>query len=294
MAGIAPLNPPSPKPRLTPDNWRLSMAVNEQIQQGMLTPQQLAFYDAFGFLVVRQAFSHDEMRVIEIDHETIMLEDRHGKPFDGRKSQNVIDTIEHQPGFRQIMENDRIAGSVGQIMGPDFVYLGSDSHFYVGDTHWHPDMGWHPSMFGGGKQPPLTSTLPGIKVAFYLDPVTCDTGCLRVIPGSHLMLAGGSASDSPVLNPFQDYLGVIHCDRPENFTADGRIQKFGLESRDIPSYPLESESGDVVFFNHRTWHASFGGAANRRMIALNYKAKPITEIHKRYIRDTLENMTYTN
>ena len=50
----------------------------EQLSQSALSPQQVAFYDAFGFIVLRQIFSHDEMQLIEHDFETVMLEDRDG------------------------------------------------------------------------------------------------------------------------------------------------------------------------------------------------------------------------
>ena len=49
--------------------------------------------------------------------------------------------------------------------------MGSDGNLYAGDTGWHWD-GWH-------------RDITHIKMAFYLDPVARDTGCLRVIPGSH-------------------------------------------------------------------------------------------------------------
>ena len=50
--------------------------------------------------------------------------------------------------------------------------MGSDGNYYVGDTAWHPD-GLGEYLYGR------------IKVSFYLDGVQADTGCLRVIPGSH-------------------------------------------------------------------------------------------------------------
>ena len=260
------------------------MTVAEKTQRGTLTPQQIAFYEAFGFLVLRQAFSSDQMKIIECDFEATMLEGEKQVIFDGSESLVVVNTIEHQSGFRPMME-DQINGRVEQLLGPDCVFISSDSHRYVGDTHWHPDMGWHPSMFGGEKPFPETSTLRGIKVAFYLDPVGNETGCLRVIPGSHIL--GVKDSEGP-LNPFQDHLGNIHCDRGQNFSSDGEIKAFGIASRDVPAYALDSEPGDVVFFNHRTWHASFGGTTGRRMFALNYKAKPKTDSHRAFIKSTLE------
>ena len=58
------------------------------------------------------------------------------------------------------------------MLGDDFNYSGSDGNFYVGDTLWHSD-GYRESKY------------LSFKMAFYLDPVTAKSGCLRVIPGSH-------------------------------------------------------------------------------------------------------------
>jgi ectoine hydroxylase-related dioxygenase (phytanoyl-CoA dioxygenase family) len=67
---------------------------------------------------------------------------------------------------------------------------------YVGDTMWHADMGWDPKI-PLGRQDPLRAEaaagtaqdnahlhlFPSLKVAFYLDPVTAESGALRVVPG---------------------------------------------------------------------------------------------------------------
>src|SRR5205807_155727 len=87
-----------------------------------------------------------------------------------------------------------------------------------------------------------------IKIAFYLDPLTRDTGALRVIPGSHI------AADS-----FAQAAGKV-CNSQE---------KFGIHGRDVPAVALETEPGDLAIFNHNTKHASFNGSTRRRMFTLN-------------------------
>ena len=73
-----------------------------------------------------------------------------------------------------LLDDPRILAIAKTLLGDDFNYMGSDGNFYVGDTRWHSD--------GGHKlEDPMH-----IKIAFYLDPLTRDTGALRVIPGSHL------------------------------------------------------------------------------------------------------------
>ncbi len=102
-------------------------------------------------------------------------------------------------------------------------------------TRWHPDGNW-------GQ---LWST----KTAFYLDEVRRDSGCLRVIPGSHdpdhfIRREGIDPNES------EDLLGVA----PEAFPG---------------SVAIETDPGDVVIFNHDLYHASFGGGHRRRMFTMN-------------------------
>ena len=52
---------------------------------------------------------------------------------------------------------------------------------------------------------------------------------------------------------------------------------FGVDGSKLPGFPLESQPGDVVFFNQRLWHSSFGGKTGRRTFILNYGEKLINE-----------------
>jgi hypothetical protein len=88
----------------------------------------------------------------------------------------------------------------------------------------------------------------GVKFAFYLEPVDAFTGALRVIPNSHLL------SDDP---SFGRWMSAVPGDQ-------------------VPAQILKSEPGDVVGFDLRTWHSSFGGRANRRMCTVVYYAEPRT------------------
>jgi ectoine hydroxylase-related dioxygenase (phytanoyl-CoA dioxygenase family) len=107
-----------------------------------------------------------------------------------------------------------------------------------------------------------------IKVAFYLDPVAKDTGCLRVIPGSHRL-------------PLHEDLRPLREQR-----VDPTISPLGAEPRDVPCYPLESQPGDVVLFNQNLWHASFGGRTGRRMFTLNFGAQPSADDQIAYLQNT--------
>ena len=259
----------------------------------MLTSQQEAYFEAFGFLVVRQLFSPDEVEVITREFEAAMVEDRDGRPFDGQKRQTVNRWYLGRPAVKFLTDDERIHGSIEQLLGPGYEFMnGNDGNFYVGDTEWHPDFGWDPSIPEGKNDPERLAGrrgqphyVPSIKVAFYLDPVGKDSGCLRVIPGAHR-------------NPYHDQLWSLHRDIPihaaaledvgarllklwerdtgsregvEQLLWDTKVNHFGLEPREVPSYPIESEPGDAVFFSHQMWHSTFGGKVGRRMFTLNFR-----------------------
>ncbi len=218
----------------------------------MLTAEQISHFDTFGFVVMRQYFSAAEMDEISHEFDDVLAEDRQGQPFAGETRQAVLGFIEKRALLTHLVEDDRIFQPLEQLLGPGFVWIGSDGNLYVGDTGWHPDG----SELNYGR----------IKVAFYLDPVTKDSGCLRVIPGSHRM-------------PLHTALDPLKRQR-----ADTSLMAFGTDASGVPCFPLESQPGDVVFFNQNLWHAAFGGRSGRRMFTLNFGAQPTTDEHIAYLQ----------
>ncbi|MCA1596314.1 MAG: phytanoyl-CoA dioxygenase family protein [Chloroflexi bacterium] len=93
-------------------------------------------------------------------------------------------------------------------------------------------------------------------------PVGKETGCLRVIPGSHL--------------PGDRYASFLQerCGKS--------AELWGIHGRDIPAVALETRPGDIVCFNHNTKHASFGGSDRRRMFTIN--------LCQRYPQDRIQDL----
>ena len=263
----------------------------------MLTSQQKAHFDAFGFIALRQLYSPDEVDIITREFDTAMLEERGGKPFDGREKCVVINWYEGRPSVEYLTTDERIRGPIERLLGPGYTLdQHNDGALRVGDTEWHPDLGWDATIPEGENDPERIAGrrgrhhyIPSIKVAFYLDPVGKETGALRIIPGAHR-------------NPYHDQLWSLHLDIPSNVArfedvgprllemwerdtgspeggeqllSDPKVNRFGLEPCDVPSHPIESEPGDVVFFSHQMWHSSFGGKAGRRMFTLNFQSAQI-------------------
>jgi len=227
----------------------------------MLTEEQVAHFRAFGFVVQRQLFSPEEMNAVYRDFDDVMVEERKGEPFTGQKTQSVLWFMERRPFLTSLAEDDRIYRVVEQLLGPDFLWVLSDAHLFVGDTEWHSAT--------DGTLP----VLDHVKVVIYPDPLTSDTGCLRVIPGSHL------PEYQQHLNPLKEQFG------------DASKRPFGVTGAEVPAYAFESRPGDVIFASENLWHASFGGRPGRRMFNINIYEDPTTAEQVEYIRDLRQDST---
>ena len=205
-----------------------------------LTDHQLRFYETFGFLAFPGLFE-DDIEDITDAFEQIWSES--GQTHDFEKRSSIIPFADRSEYLSRLLEDPRIDGVVSSLLGDDYNYAGSDGNYYVGDTYWHSDH--------------LTdSPFHSIKIAFYLDPVTRDSGCLRVFPGS----CNDGDRFTEALNP------VIEGPR------EGRSEKlWGVHASELPGYPIESNPGDMVLFNHKTKHSSFGGGDRRRMFTYTFE-----------------------
>ena len=229
----------------------------------MLTPDQKAHFEAFGFLAVRQAFSPAEVKEIIEESERLWEADRDGAPR-GDKGQHMSKFVEHSPVLTRIVD-ERIREGVEDLIGADFMWAGSEGNFTVNNAH-----GWH------NDRPAETESelaFTRLKVNIYLDPVTKDTGALRVLPGSHRPL-------------FHMGLAPLEKHHHEKGDRDALSTPYGLSGPDMPFYAFESEPGDVVFFNQTLFHAVFNGFAGRRYIALKFAAMPTTDEQFEMLKET--------
>lgn len=202
-----------------------------------LTPQQLAFFDTFGFLAFPGLLA-DRIDKIIAEFEAIFAAHgggHKGQPHDGKRRSCIVPFPDKSPELSSLLDDPRIHGLAASLLGEDFNYMPSDGNYYAGDTGWHSD-GWSKDILH-------------IKIAYYLDPLTRDTGALRVIPGSHKV--------------GEPYAERIQRELP-------RCQElWGIHGKDVPAVALETKPGDIVVFNHNTKHAAFGGSGWRRMFTMN-------------------------
>lgn len=201
----------------------------------MMTEAQLRHFRTFGYIMFRQLFSPDEMGWITEEFEMAIQTVGGGDKHDGSARTMFGGPIERTEKLCTLLDDPRIVGILGGILGEDFNYCSGDGNYYTGDTPWHPDGNW--------------GQLFAIKVAFYLDPVSRDTGCLRVLPGS------------------QD---PNHLVRKNRLDVNNSQELFGVAPRDFPGVEaLETTPGDLLIFNHDTYHSAWGGGNRRRMFTMN-------------------------
>jgi hypothetical protein len=213
-----------------------------------LTPQQRAFIDTFGYLVFPGLLGDRIDRVLE-EFEAVFAAHgggHHGRPHDGMARSCILPFIDRSEYLSSLLDDPRIDGIFTSLLGEEYNYLGSDGNFYVGDTGWHSDTDWSGRMRG---KPPRVF----YKMAFYLDPLTRDSGALRVIPGSHWY--GDRYAEALQEN----------IRRPE--------ETLGVHGSEVPAVALETQPGDVVVFNQNLKHGSWGGGQRRRMFTINCTAR---------------------
>jgi len=207
------------------------------MEQFRLTQQQLRYFDTFGFLSLPGLMA-DSIGEITDAFEQIWSEHgggHNGQTHDGQRRSCIVPFIDQHERLCALLDDPRIEGLLSSLLGADFNYTGSDGNYYAGDTAWHSD--------GFAK------TIRYVKIAFYLDDLKRDSGCLRVIPGSH--------------RRDDEYAEVLEKDVRES------AEKWGIEGGEVPAVALEIVPGDIVVFQHNLKHAAFGGSGSRRMFTIN-------------------------
>ena len=203
------------------------------------TDQNLAQFETFGYLGFPGLLADRADAIIQ-EFEAIWARQgggHGGKPHDGTARSAMVQFLDQSEYLSTLLDDPRVHDIAASILGDDFNYMGSDGNFYAGDTPWQSD------GYGG------RGGVRHIKIAFYLDPLTRDTGALRVIPGSHRV-------------------GEPYADQVERDTRNSQTV-WGIAGNQVPAQALETKAGDVLVFNHDLKHSAWGGSKRRRMFTMN-------------------------
>lgn len=224
----------------------------------MLSEQQVNHFEAFGFLLLRQLYSPDEMAVMSREVTQVMAT-QPAKREDGPNFWSLSPFIEHGTTLIDLPVDDRIYQPMEQLLGSGFTWGNSEGvSGSFNETHDHQ---WHSDR--GGQ---IDLAYRRIKIMIYLQSMRKKTGALRVIPGSHLV-------------PF--HRSLLPLQEQKQDTSAG---VFGVTGCDLPCTTLEVDPGDVVVFDHYLFHAVYGKQEARRYVALKFAAKPETEEHYEALR----------
>ncbi|XP_063595074.1 ectoine dioxygenase-like [Penaeus indicus] len=221
-------------------------------------------YDTNGYILVRNAFSPEEMRKVRAFVEgNDVIQERAYSRDDGKNRRSRV-TLWNHPG-RDVLgvmaRTQRVAGTMEQVMGGQEVY-----HYHsklimkdarTGGRHvWHQDYGyWYRN---GCLYPDMGS------VFIPIDDCTKENGCLQVLKGSHRL---GRLDHVRI----GEQLGA----EPE------RVEK---AKEQLEHLHLEMRAGDALFFHSNLLHTSDQNASDLRrwvfIVAFNRRSNnPYKEHH---------------
>ena len=194
----------------------------------------IKYFQRFGFIQCKGLLSPAEMEAISDAFDEGMRLARKGAPLPqpGEKRQQIVPFFDYYPEvLYPLLDDAKIVDIFEGVMGEDFILTLSEGIIHTGGSGWHHDAYAPEGYFS-------------MRAAIYLDPLGPEDGCLTVIPGSHFKEFGEA------INQMRDELGGLPDDMP------GR-------------YPLCNAPGDVLFMNHKTYHAALSDNYGRRAIHIN-------------------------
>jgi hypothetical protein len=228
----------------------------------MVTDQQVDHYRTFGFVVLRGYLNQRETAALgqELDGA---LRDAFGAHFHQRPSMGGIEghylpmmSRQRTPISLALVEDARFLGAARRLLDGQVLPTYAEGVLLFGQAGFHCDD-------GTGSQ--------GVKFVAYLEPLTAQTGALRLMPGSQHPDFAASLQGWQRRNPALDAEGL-------------RRQLTGM-----PCHVAETRPDDVIAFDWHTWHASIGGI-DRRQWTVGYAKDPATTEETRRFRDFFESV----
>lgn len=199
--------------------------------------QALSHFKLFGYTVLRSLLLPEEVRQLSAEVECA-LADVHGDAAGTNTRTDVSDEdvaafgsfvplmADEAPLSQSLIADDSRLPSVAEaILGEFTLASPALATCLVGDTGWHYDG-------GTGEE--------WVRINAYLTPTSSATGALRVVPLSQ------------------------HDSRPEEIDSWLETSPARTARAAVPGVALETAPGDVIVFNPRCHHGSWGGTQRLR------------------------------
>ena len=214
-----------------------------------MTQALIHHFQTFGFIQCKGFFSPRETQVLSDAFDSAMKTARDGAapPEWGQQRQQVnflldpfVPFFDLNPDvFYPLLTDQRFVDIFRRLLGDDFILPASEGILHTGDSAWHHDNIAPDNFFT-------------MRAHIYLDHLGNEDGCLNVVPGSHFTAyrhALGRDRDGQVLNA---------------------IRALNMRPEEVPGrYPIANAPGDVIFMNHKLFHAALGSKGYRRCIHIN-------------------------
>jgi Phytanoyl-CoA dioxygenase (PhyH) len=217
------------------------------VPEAVLDEVQLAFYRAFGYVVLPGFFAPDEIRRLRAEVESgvrAVAGDTFGDPERAGLNGHYLPlTDAGSPFSASLPTSPRLLAAARQLLGQDVVPDYGMGILYFGETGWHTDHRW-----------PLAS----VKFAAYFEELDESSGALTFLPAATSRRARALVTE---------YRRAVHRDHP------GRANDPYLVR--LPGAAAPTRPGDVVLISGHVWHASFGGR-NRWSWTLSFTRAPET------------------
>ena len=235
----------------------------------MLTSDQIAHWNAFGFLVLPKLFNQNEVTKLRDAAIEVIKQNDGEKAITDSEKFGIGAFCEQHPVLRDWLVDDRIYGIPESLLGSDFILDLNSGYIFTGDTLWH-----------GGFAPDETeeSFNTVCKVVMYFDSLTKENGALRVVPGTHRRPFGAN----------------IWPQQAGSNPGERERQPFGVPQEDVPCVDLQSDPGDIIVFTERVFHSSFGSKKGRLQISAEYSANPTTEAQIDRMRADHDRFAYSH
>jgi len=213
-----------------------------------ITDDQKSFFDEFGFLVFRQFFSPREMETIASEAQSTFDEIYAGGREGGSHGRWVTLMGPSTPFNASLLEDERVYEIATRTFDESIIGLVVDM------LEWYADTGWHRDLDVPGNT--------GLKFIYYMEPLTAESGSLRVVPGSHIE---PHETEIPDIEPLR-----IAADTDENYMETIRELEIQPGEVMLRSVAVETRPGDAVAFAMPLLHGAFGGRRGRRFGATVY------------------------